>query len=407
METLRRISLVLLVVGLVRVESSGCPTIFSLTSLTAQPCQYQQIVLELSGNEPGVTYTLLANGSPLGNVAQSVVNGRRRFTVLDGLVNGTYTFSVQATLGNCTVTMGNVSLTVYTPSVPTLSLSSLNQSLCYGSSGTIIVVNTDPQAVYTVRDGGTVVAGPIQGNGGQIQFTLAPTLFPPSGVKTFSVRATSVQNASCYAETANGPLDGATFYVYGLPPAPQISAPEPYACSPGGTARVVVQNAVAGYVYQVLDGNTAVYSVMATTTGVLDITDIPVAPAFPGLGYGVRTVSVVAINPNNNNCRIQSTSTVTITVSVIPTPTLALSSLNQSLCYGDPGVIVVVNTTPQAVYTVRDGGTVVAGPIQGNGGQIQFTLAPTLFPPSGVKTFSVRATSVQNASCYAETANGP
>lgn len=222
---------VLLVIAFTNAKS--CPTIFTLSALTPQPCQFEPIVLELSGNEANVTYTLLANGSPVSSVIQSVVNGRRRFTVIGGLQNGSYTFTVQATLDTCTVMMGNVLLTVYTPVTPILALSSLNQILCAGQSGTITLVNTDPQALYTVRDGATVVAGPTQGNGGQLQFTLAPSLFPPSGVKTFSVRATSIQNANCYAETANGPLDGATFYVYGLPPAPQISTPEPFACSPG------------------------------------------------------------------------------------------------------------------------------------------------------------------------------
>lgn len=218
MKTLRRgigVLLLLLVIGLPRMEA--CPTTFSLSALTPQPCQYEPIVLELSGNESSVTYTLLANGSPLNGVTQSVVNGRRRFMVTGGLGNGTYTFSVQATLDTCTVTMGNATVTVYTPTVPTLSLSSLNQILCYGDPGTIVVVNTDSQASYTVRDGNTVVAGPIQGNGGQIQFVLPASLFPQSGMKTFSVRATASGNSQCYAETANGPLDGATFIVYGLP----------------------------------------------------------------------------------------------------------------------------------------------------------------------------------------------
>lgn len=107
MKTLRRgigVLLLLLVIGLPRMEA--CPTTFSLSALTPQPCQYEPIVLELSGNESSVTYTLLANGSPLNGVTQSIVNGRRRFMVTGGLGNGTYTFSVQATLDTCTVTNG-------------------------------------------------------------------------------------------------------------------------------------------------------------------------------------------------------------------------------------------------------------------------------------------------------------
>ncbi len=358
MKTLRRSIgglLLLLVVGLPRV--GACPTTFSLSALTPQPCQYEPIVLELSGNESTVTYTLLANGSPLNGVTQSVVNGRRRFVVTGGLGNGTYTFSVQATLDTCTITMGNATVIVYTPAVPTLSLSSLNQILCYGDPGIIVVLNTDPQASYTVRDGNTIVAGPTQGNGGQIQFVLPASLFPQSGMKTFSVRATALGNSQCYAETANGPLDGATFIVYGLPPAPQISAPQPYACSPGGNARVLVQNAVAGYVYQVLDGNTAVYSVLSTTTGTLDITTIPVTPASPGLGFGTRSVTVVAINPNNNNCRIQSTSSVTITVVTRPaTPLIATGTSTQVYCDASGGATayaIIANGEVNVTYEVR------------------------------------------------------
>ncbi|GIV53860.1 MAG: hypothetical protein KatS3mg039_0378 [Candidatus Kapaibacterium sp.] len=414
-----------LVLGL-RSVAWSCPTTFTLSVLTPQPCQFEQIVLELSGNETNVTYTLLANGLPLSGVSQSVVNGRRRFTVTGGLQNGSYTFSVQATLDTCTIVMGNVTLTVYTPAVPILSLSSLNQILCYGDPGTIVVVNTDPQASYTVRDGNTVVAGPTQGNGGQIQFVLPASLFPQSGMKTFSVRATALGNSQCYAETANGPLDGATFIVYGLPPAPQISAPEPFACSPGGAARVLVQNAVAGYVYQVLDGNTAVFSVLAQSTGPLDITNIPVTPASPGLGFGTRSVTVVAINPNNNNCRIQSTSSVTITVVSRPaTPQLATGTNTQVYCDAPGGVTgyaIVANGEAGVTYEVRRVGTnalvataigqagVVTIPISGltaSGSPHQFRVyaisnqTGCVSDPSGTLTIVVNSTPTVTASVQA------
>ncbi|MFN8367968.1 MAG: hypothetical protein U0Y96_12110, partial [Candidatus Kapaibacterium sp.] len=334
----------------------GCPTVYTLTSLNQNPCEGEPIVLSINGNQGDVTYTVYANNVPV-NASQSVVSGNRRFT-LTNYPSGSYTFTVQAVLGTCTVNMsGSVNVSVYSPQYPVLSLNSLSQFICRGDAGSITLIQTDPLAVYTVRDGNAVVAGPQAGNNGNITFQIPANLFPLSGNKTFSIRATSSNNSQCYNETSNGEPDGAAFTVYPLPAAPVISTTNPNACSPGGFASVSVTNAEAGYQYQVVDGNTAILSVTATQNGVLNISNIPVAPSIPGLGFGNRNVRVFAINIQNNNCRIPSNNLV-INVSQRPaTPQIATGTTVQSYCETNGGVTAfaaVANGDPSLQYEVRN-----------------------------------------------------
>ncbi len=339
----------------------GCPVTYTLSALTESPCETDSLILFLSGNQSTVSYSLSVNGVNLA-CAQSVTNdGRRRFAV-PSMGAGEYQIQVRGTLGSCVVTMsGSPTLTAFTPQTPALSLNSLNQVLCSGNAGQITVINSEPLASYAVLDGSTVVVTPKPGNNGSIVFNLPASLFPPSGTKNFSVRASSIGNANCVAATASGNPDGAAFNVYPLPAAPVITTNNPNACSPGGSASIIVVNAEAGYTYQVVDGNTAVYSVTATTSGVFNINNIPVTPAVPGLGLGARTVRVYAINPSNNNCRVLSTNALTITVSQKPTkPQMATGTTTQSYCESGSGITAqlwVANGDAGLVYTVIDSTT--------------------------------------------------
>ncbi len=339
----------------------GCPETYTLSALTEFPCETDSLIVFLSSYQSGVSYALSVNGTTM-QTSQSVTNdGKLRFA-LPSMGAGSYQMIVRGTLGSCVVTMaGSPTLTAFTPQTPALSLNSLNQVLCAGNPGQITVINSEPLATYSVLDGSTVVVSPKVGNNGSISFTLPASLFPSSGTKNFAVRASSTANQNCSASTAYGNPDGAAFTVYPLPSAPIISTPTPNACSPGGSATVIVANAEAGYTYQVVDGNTAVYSVTATTNGTFTISNIPVSPAVPGLGLGSRVVRVYAINPNNNNCRVLSTNALTITVSQRPSkPSMATGTTTQTYCEAVGGVtaqLFVANGDPSFFYRVVDSTT--------------------------------------------------
>ncbi|MBX3102735.1 MAG: gliding motility-associated C-terminal domain-containing protein [Bacteroidetes bacterium] len=85
---------------------------YSLTAAQAQLCPGQNPALTLSGSETGVSYQLLANGSPVGP-AQNGTGTSLTFT--PPVVNGTTVYRVRATRAGCPpVEMGNTTVNAVT-----------------------------------------------------------------------------------------------------------------------------------------------------------------------------------------------------------------------------------------------------------------------------------------------------
>jgi|GEM_PF-1954194 len=337
------------------VLTDPLPNQFTLTSPSSAVCSGQGITLNLSDTDPGVTYTVLVNGTATtttflgdGNPASIVFSGPP--TLATG-----QTITIRGVLGICApVTMsGSINVTV-NPLPASFNVTG-GGALCTGGTPLSIGLSGSEVGVnYTlVRDGATNVET-IPGSGSALSFTAQ------SAAGTYTVVA---QNATTGCQ-AN--MSGSVAVVVNPLPATFNVSGGGSLCAGGAGVAVGLNGSENGVNYTLVrDGATNVETIPGTGA----------ALAFTAQATA-GTYTVVAVNATTS-CQQAMTGNAVVVVN--PLPTAFNVSGGGSYCAGSPvaQAIALSGSQTGVDYTlVRDGVTNVET-IPGTGAALAFTAQTT------------------------------
>jgi hypothetical protein len=326
------------------VTINPAPNDIPVTTTTASVCTGSSAFIQVGNttpnpSQPGITYQLIDNGTPVAGNILGGNGGQITFTVNNPAI-GTHTYTVSATTASgCSITL---------------------------SGSAVVVVNSFPDPSFSVSGGTTICQG-----SGNITLTAATTgatyqwlkngINAPgvSNLQNYTVFGSSSSNSGAYSVivTLNGcsaTSGNQTITINPLPNAITVTLATSTICL-NTSATVQIVNSQTNVNYQLFDGTSLVGSIVAGNGSQITLT----TPVFTSSGtfsnYSVRAVHSAGNCPNTTN-----TSVPTITVNPVPVqPTISV--LNNPLCTGTGGQVTLTSSTASAYQWYFNNQPVPAG----------------------------------------------
>jgi gliding motility-associated-like protein len=314
-------------------------TTYTLTPSTGTLCPGGSLTLTLSGSDSGVSYQLLANGSPVGT-AQTGTGAALNFSPPTPAV-GTTTYSVEATRTACAVaTLGSADVTrVADPANGTLSTSAT--TLCVGTSLDLSFAGATVGATYILQRDGADLAGPTVAAGTTVAFN---GISQSAGTANYQVMQVltgcpiTLASNVVYVAAVASPL--ATF---------GLTANRNQLC-PGEVLSLSLSGSETGVAYQLLANGNPVGASQNGTGAALTFSPTPVAGATT---YSVRATRTGCPPITMGNAVVNATLT-------LPTPGFFVTPSPAEL--GAPATITptIGGPAPDAVtYLIEPGSTLL------------------------------------------------
>jgi gliding motility-associated-like protein len=327
--------------GTANVQVNALPQVFSVSG-GGSACEGSAVVITLSGSQPGYTYQLFENGSPVG-VAQAGTGSSITFSPTGQLVGPTYNYTVQGAIGACVANMAGGATFTFNP-LPTLATVTTGSTICEGQDAAVTLTNTVAGTTYQLVDlgSGALLGSSAPGTGGALTLT-APGLV--NAASPYQLGAIGTLNG------CSAPMSGsATVTVNAQPTLFTVGGTSPVCL--GDAAIVTLSSSEPNVLYQVLDA--ANNPVGAPQTG----TGAPLSFSIGGLvvagspyTFGIRATLGTCTRLMAGNA----------TVIVVPVPTaLSVSTPVPAVCENTPVVVEVSGSELGVTYEVYSGTILVA-----------------------------------------------
>jgi gliding motility-associated-like protein len=329
----------------------------SVNATENQICKGEGVIISVDNAELGYNY-LLNNGPDDFPPAKAGNGSTISFQQVFPKANTTYRIFVSG--GSChdqIMLTNTATINVDAPPKTNLKFYSDNNQICPGESVTITIEKSEPGAEYQIFDGSTYVAGPLAGTGNNLNFSLSPTSSELYTIRAFGPNCLSYYN-----------FDPKLMVAVGTTPRTDINltADKSEVCM-GEMAIISLEESESGVEYQLTDGTNPVG---------IAITGNGSSISFPGVSPTVGTTYHVEINSTQCSEIKDLDNTITINVSPQPDISLNVSPNNASICGGESISIFVDATENNVNYQLYDGISVVDA-TAGDGGTIEFIVAPT------------------------------
>lgn len=325
--------------GTATVTVNPQPTAFSFSAAQANICAGANAVINLTGSQTGVNYTLSRTGTSTGTAVLAGTGSALQF-VQTGLGVGTYSFAISAAstgVPSCTNNMTPASVNVVVNALPTPTVNGAN-SVCEGS--------TEVYSVTPVNAGSTyawTITGQQSFTANANQATIVWGTTAPAG--TVAVAETNTNGC-----IGNSPVFNVT--LVDLPIAQTVGISPATICATGGfsgtnSSSVNIGSSEVGYTYNLMQGST----ILSTVTGNGNPRTFP---ALTGLSAGTYTYTVQAITNTTPACTTMMANSVTLTVVANPTPAVTGPTTpcqGQSVTYQTTN-----NTTSTYAWNIVSGG---------------------------------------------------
>jgi gliding motility-associated-like protein len=310
----------------------------------------------LAGLDPNYSYEMV-NGAFVSVLVNSATGAYLYPTLLQS--NATFTLDLIARTFAppvaCTFNIGTVTFISTQAPTPTVQLPLI--TVCLGSSASGQLNNPDPAFTYQIL---TVppIPVPLPAN-----FTV-PSASLVSGYNAFPIQATSIANPACVFT-----IDSVR--VNAVPQANATLTVLDTSICPGGLVTVTVIASQAGYTYDVQVGGVTIANTATNGGGTAQIGVN--ATQFPSLNTpGNYTITVRAYPGTDTSCAILLTDVANITV--VQNPTVNTSVLSPIVCPGDSGIIQVLLSDPNFLYTLVDTGGNIVASLNGNGSTLNLVV---------------------------------
>lgn len=220
-------------------NAGGALTPVASFSAPALVCADSTIYFTSNG-PTGYQYQWLDNGLPFG----SSYTVSRTFSAAT-----THTITLIVTHNSLSDTSAEV-INVAGSLALNLQTNVSSDSICAGASVTVQVLNSDPAAVYQLRDGTTVLGSPLNGTGGTVNFPSGPI----NGTTTLNLQATKTN-------ACGGTNEVIVYHLITVFPMPNtsliVTAMDTGICY-GDSSQIRVDNSTAGFTYRLRIGTTTI-----------------------------------------------------------------------------------------------------------------------------------------------------
>lgn len=282
------------------------PTVSNNGSTDPSTCGGSDGTISLNfTNIPNGVYTIMYDGGSFPNV--SVSNGS---ATIQGVSAGTYS-NIRLTANGCE-SIGNVSVTLSDPPIPTINVSGQNDpSTCGGTDGSInLSFSNVPNGNYTITyDGGSFLNVNISNGNATINNLSA------GAYNNMTITANNCTSQSNASATLNAP--GA--------PNPSISSQDPSSCTQANGSFTLSNLNIVGTLYEVsytYNGNT-ITSIEQATNGSITIS-----------GLAAGTYTNITVSTGSGEC-ISAPLNVTLSLPGTPTATFTSNDSDNTLCNGE------------------------------------------------------------------------
>jgi gliding motility-associated-like protein len=331
--------------------------------------------INVASSESGVSYTLLAGGSPVGS-AQSGTGGTLTFAT--GNLTANTTFSIRASKTGCSDVTLTQTQTVTVSAAPSagLTVSAVVATICGGVDGTVRIASSESGVSYQAYIGASAVGSAATGNGGNLDLTI-PGANLSAGANTITIKATKT---GCSEVTLSN--TASINVTSGANVSLTVSALAATICSDAdGTVRIAASETDGSY--QAYIGASAVGSAANGNGGNLDLT-IPKA----NLSAGANTITVKVTKTGCGEATL--TNTASITVNTAPSNSLGVSAVTATICSGTDGTVRIASSESGVSYQAYIGASAVGSAATGNGGNLDLTI-PAASLSAGANTISIKA----------------
>ncbi|MFA1771867.1 T9SS type A sorting domain-containing protein [Rufibacter glacialis] len=326
--------------GSTSITISPAPSVFVATPASATVCQGSTATVTLSGSEEGASYQIQVLNATTGtysNTGNAVVGTGKALSLTTGTLTASGTFKVIATRNGCSSDMGNT----FTLTVPSNALAIVPsvQSVCAGSTASVVIQNSENGVVYQLQSvSGTVytnTGASVTGNGGNI--TLTTATLSTAGANNFRVLASSMQCAPFpLTQQITVNVTSGTPTVFSLTPSTQT------VCS-GMAASFTLNGSQVGMTYQLLANEVLVPNSSVAGTG------NPLTFSSGALTTG-GTYTVRASNACGNTVPMSGSSAVTVT----PVATaFALTPTTQMICNNSGATFILAGSESSVTYQLQ------------------------------------------------------
>ncbi|MES2593033.1 MAG: PKD-like domain-containing protein [Bacteroidota bacterium] len=279
---------------------------------------------------------------------------------------GTYTISNTIPAGGtCAAEIATYTITINP--APTVTASSLNDTICSGNSTTFSLTSTMPGTIYNWTVIQTDVSGASNGSGSSLSQVLATTT---------TASGTAVYFITPSAGGCTGLPITETVTVNPIPSATAVPSAQ-IVCS-GDSPLIVLTSNVTGTVFNWTAVQTGV---TGATTGSGQFISEPLTATLTTAGTVVYTIT-----PTAGGC---SGTPVIVTITVNPKATAIATPSVQTICSGDSTSIALSSNIAGTTFTWTVAQSGASGASPGNGSSITQILSATFGSTPGTVTYSV------------------
>ncbi|MEO9869146.1 PKD domain-containing protein [Ekhidna sp.] len=303
---------------------------------------------------------------PTGTLTTTTYNVLATSTLLDG--SGSSCSGVQLT--------DNAELTVI--ATPNISYTVSDPTVCEEDLPAIInVSDSEANTTYRLKTGGATgtTVQTRSGTGSAISFNPSP-----SSTTTYTITAQSTLNSSACSEFALTDVSTVTIIETPDNSATLVVNDFEYCEEDAGSTPdlvFTVTNTESGYNYVLVDGSDADVETLAGTGGNISYTGITAPTSSETYTVEVTPIATGDAGACNTLTLVDAG---VITVAPIPTFNASLPVDDPTICIGDNATITVQNSETGIEYQLRlnSNDSDVGSPVSGTGGDITFTVNPTI-----------------------------
>ncbi len=363
-------------------SASGCPgnpinviitvnptPVVTATPMTQTFCSGGTTGISVSSNVVGTTFSWTVSQTNVSGASSGNGASITQLLTATGPLIGTVVYTITPTVGGCTGTSVNVTITVNPIPVTTAIPSS--QSICSGTSSGISLTSNVAGAAFAWTVVQNDVTGASAGTGASIAQTLSKTGFVPgNAVYTISTTANGCAGNPITVTVVVNPRSIAT----ATPVAETI-------CS-GGITSIQLTSSIVNTSFSWTVSQTGVSGAAASSGSAIVQTITATGP--------INGTAVYTVTPSSTGC---DGSSISVTITVKPKPVVTATPASQTICTGDVTSIALTSDVVGATFDWTYSQNLATGGIASNGNLISQTLTTTS-TASGNVTYTITPTSV-------------